>query len=335
VLVRNPRFREWSPAGQPSGYPDRIAVTYAREGDASASDRQLTEVEQGRADLMSFPPTSRLNEISTRYAAQVHAFPARGLFGIFLNTRLPPFNNLKARQAFNYVIDRQKALSAFGGVGQAAITCQSVPFGMPGYEPYCPYTRNRTANGVWAGPDVARARKLVAASGTRGQRVIFWTSSEGFQDEVGKLAVPALKLLGYRASLKVIGHARYFDVVFNSRTRAQAGFFGWFPDYPATSSALMPLTCRAFRPASKNSVNASEFCNPDLDQAIDRALIRQTANAPVSPNATWVSVDRLATRLAPWVPLANPRAIVVVSRRVRNVQSNPQWGVLIDQIRVR
>ena len=30
VLVRNPRFREWSAAAQPNGYPDRIVVTYAR-----------------------------------------------------------------------------------------------------------------------------------------------------------------------------------------------------------------------------------------------------------------------------------------------------------------
>ena len=206
---------------------------------------------------------------------------------------------------------------------------------MAGYQPDCPYTRSRTPNGAWTGPDLPRARALVAASGTRGQRVILWTSGKPGQKEVGQVAVAALKLLGYRAKLKVIDHATYFDVVFDSRTRAQAGFFGWFTDYPATSSALVPLTCRAFRPASKNSVNASELCDRTLERAIDHAVVAQTPGTRVSSNATWASVDRLATTLAPWAPLANPRTVVVVSRRVGNVQSNPQWGVLIDQIRVR
>ena len=71
VLVRNPRFREWSAAAQPNGYPDRIELTYNE-----ASDEHLTTVEQGKADVIQEPlPTSRMDEIRTRYAAQVHIFP--------------------------------------------------------------------------------------------------------------------------------------------------------------------------------------------------------------------------------------------------------------------
>jgi hypothetical protein len=35
------------------------------------------------------------------------------------------------------------------------------------------------------------------------------------------------------------------------------------------------------------------------------------------------------------VPLVNSREVVFVSRRVGNVQSNPEWGVLFDQMWVR
>jgi len=58
VLVRNPRFRAWSAAAQPAGYPDRIILTYNE-----ARGRQLTAVEQGQADVMNSP--ARLTE-STR-----------------------------------------------------------------------------------------------------------------------------------------------------------------------------------------------------------------------------------------------------------------------------
>ena len=238
-----------------------------------------------------------------------------GTFAIFLNTRLPPFNNRAARQAFNYAIDRSKAVARLGGPEGAAVTCQTVPAGTTGYRPYCPYTRNPTGNGFWTGPDLARARKLIAVSGTLGQKVIVRTSTNPFQLEVGKLAVATLERLRYRASLEVIAHDKYYDTIFDSRTRAQAGFFGWFQDYPATSSVLMPLTCRAFQPENKNSVNASEFCNRHLDQAIDRALTQQSTHAPAASNATWAGVDRLVTdRRWPW---SSPDASATLNR-IRN-----------------
>jgi hypothetical protein len=38
---------------------------------------------------------------------------------------------------------------------------------------------------------------------------------------------------------------------------------------------------------------------------------------------------------APWVPLYNPRALVVFSQRVGNSQFHPFWQLLIDQLWVR
>ena len=86
VLERNPRYREWSAAAQPAGYPDRIVVTYN-----GRLDDQLTAVEQGKSDFMQSPlPPERVHEITTRYAALVHVFPASATFGVVLNTRCRP-----------------------------------------------------------------------------------------------------------------------------------------------------------------------------------------------------------------------------------------------------
>ena len=38
---------------------------------------------------------------------------------------------------------------------------------------------------------------------------------------------------------------------------------------------------------------------------------------------------------APAVPYANDLQLTFLSRRVGNYQSNPQWGVLLDQLWVR
>jgi ABC-type transport system substrate-binding protein/DNA-binding SARP family transcriptional activator/streptogramin lyase len=330
VLVRNQHFRQWSAAAQPNGYPDRIELTYNAD-----FGKQLTAVEQGKADLMQSFPVSRLNEITTRYAAQVHVFGRSQTAAIFLNTREPPFDNLAARQAFNYAIDRGKIVTGYGGVDGAAVTCQILPAGMPGYRPYCPYTRDPSANGIWTGPDLARGRKLVAASHTQGQKVVVWAPTKPFQIAAGKEAVATLNRLGYGASLKLVSSDVYFAKVADSRTHAQAGFAAWSQDYPAASNFLTLFTCGAFQPASANNNNNPEICDRHLDRAVNRALTQQSSGAHQASNESWAALDRLVTNLAPWVPIVNPREVVVVSRRVGNVQSNTQWGVLIDQLWVK
>ena len=49
----------------------------------------------------------------------------------------------------------------------------------------------------------------------------------------------------------------------------------------------------------------------------------------------WVEIGRELVDQAPWVPLYNPRALVVVSARVGNYQFHPLWQLLIDQLWVR
>ena len=251
---------------------------------------------------------------------------------LFLNTRVPPFDNLAVRRALNYAIDRRKALAAprwdRGRVGD-------VP------DPAARHARLRAALPVHAEPgqrlDRSRprlARKLVASSGTRGEKVVVWTVAHpSRRGDRRRLAVETLDELGYRASLKLLPCAG--DVLHAlstiPRTRAQAGLVGWSADYPAASNFLSLFTCHA---AASGNPSASQLCDRGLDRAIDRAFTAQSQDSP-SASTSWASVDRLVVELAPWVPLVNNRQVVVVSRRVGNVQYNPEWGTLIDQLWVR
>jgi YVTN family beta-propeller protein len=340
VLVRNPHFREWSAAAQPRGYPNRIVWTYNR-----GYDKQLTSIEQGRADLMQSPlPPDRQNELTTRESAQVHPFPYTTNFTLFLNTQVAPFNHLLARKAVNFAIDRARAVAlidgvessdGFGGVDSAAITCQIVPPGIAGYRPYCPYTRTQTISGAWNGADLAKARRLVAASGTFGQKVTFWTGPEPIEGVIARLAVATLRALGYRVTPKRIAdNDRYFAKMWDSRTRAQAGFFAWSPDFPSASNFLGQFTCGAFHRATETyNNNVAEICDRGIDRAVDHA--RSLLADSVGANPAWADADHVVTDAAPWVPLATTRQVAVVSRRAHNIQWSPQWGVLTDQIWVR
>jgi YVTN family beta-propeller protein len=330
-LVRNRYFREWSSAAQPPGYPTAIDLLIGGTPNAD-----ITAVEHATADVYSTyasqpPSPSKLNELKTQYAGQLHTNPLSATTGFFFGTRVPPFDNANARRAVNYAVDRTKAVALAGGDREAQLTCQILPPDFPGYHPYCPYTADPNTKGTWTRPDLANARRLVAASGTKGMAVTVWTPGGGW----GPYLVKLLDSLGYRAKVRTLG-TDYFPKASDSRSRMQIGFSYWGADYPAASDFLNTLlSCQAFRPNdSANNENLAEFCDPRIDRLIAHALNAQTYN-PEAANGLWAQVDHEMVDQAPWLPLTNPKVIDFISRRVGNYQYNPVWGVLIDQLWVR
>ncbi len=116
-------------------------------------------------------PLPLLEDIRIHSPGQLRVNPVLGIELLTINNRLPPFDRPAVRQALNYAIDRGEIVRLYGGPTVAEPTCQVLPPGIPGYRRYCPYTRHARADGGWAAPDLARARRLVAASGTVGARV--------------------------------------------------------------------------------------------------------------------------------------------------------------------
>ena len=245
-LRRNPHFREWSKAAQPKGYVDRIVVDIG-----GTPDQAVTDVIHGRADFFSSaqsqapPSAGLLASLGARYASRIHTTSQQDTVGLFLNTRVPPFDRIDARRAVNYAADRAAAVAAVGGASVAQTTCQILPPNVPGYRPYCPYAT--IGSGPWTAPDLTRARALVARSGTRGMKVTVWSWSQ--LGGVGPFAVRLLRSLGYRATMKTPG--KYFSKVFDSRTKAQIGTIDWASDYPAPGGFFRVLfTCASFKPHS-------------------------------------------------------------------------------------
>jgi ABC-type transport system substrate-binding protein len=338
VLIRNPHFRQWSRDAQPDGYPDRIAIKLHFVQSSAAENRDslhdLHGIEQGRLDWGAGVLPSQITRVEAQYPTLIHQNPVMTTVGLFLNTRVPPFNSLDARRAVNYATNRQltrRLAAASGGVGE--ITCQILPPVSPAYRPYCPYTSEPNADGQWTRPNLSKAKKLVRASRTQGTRVKLWMWRP-FQPW-GRYFARLLTSLGYPTRIKWLPtdvDPREED----SGTHAQIGFVDWTPDYPTPSALLRGLfSCNAFKPYSPTNANLSEWCDPGVDAQMRRAGGLQTAGRLGAANAVWASVDRAITDQAPSVPLITLTNADLVSKRVGNYTSNPYWGVLIDQMWVR
>ena len=163
-----------------------------------------------------------------------------------LNTRAAPFDDVRVRRALSLAVDRDAAVEVFGGPGTARATCQVLPPGTSGYVRYCPYTRRPAAAGRWQGPDLARARQLVAGTRDRGMLVTYWTWNEWPLEPLARVTMRALRELGYRTRLRFLIDDHPPPL---RPDRVQAAGAGAVLDRPGAAQFFAPfLACRGWRP---------------------------------------------------------------------------------------
>jgi ABC-type transport system substrate-binding protein/DNA-binding SARP family transcriptional activator len=317
-LVRNPYFQEWSHAAQPDGNPDMILWHFS-----GSHQRTLRWVEDGKADW-SFDLVSpdELRAIRIQHPRQLRANPIYAAEFLPLNTRLPPFDDVRVRRALNLAIDRRTIARMYGGAFVAVPTCQPLLPGLVGYRRYCPYTRNPSPDGAYHGPDLAAARRLVAASGTRGERIDVW----GLTDETiippGETAYVAdvLRRLGYRVRTHLLPSAKVTSEMRRSHQISTDG--DWLPAYPAPSSYMIPFF------SCGGGLSNRYDCDPALDREMQHALALQLID-PKRAAALWATADRRATNLAYWVPTVTDGVVELVSNRVHNYEFQAAYGSFI------
>jgi YVTN family beta-propeller protein len=324
VFERNPYFREWSHAAQPAGNPDRIILAYSPSHAATAQS-----IVAGKADWsLDLIPPAELRQLELSHPALLHSNPALIVEFIPLNTHAPPFNDVRVRRALNLALDRRRIVDMYGGPAVASPACQPLTPGMPGYRRYCPYTRQPRPDGAWSAPDLIRARRLVAASGTIGQRVDVWGTSDEFAIPRGEPAYVAsvMRSLGYRTHLHI---TPVNDITAAMRRGLQLTVDGdWAAEYPDPSSYLPQFFGCA------GGLSNGYYCSPSLDREMRAASLLELGS-PRSADAAWTDVDHRLADHAVWVPTVDLRAVELVSPRLRNYQYNPVWGFLADQVWLR
>jgi YVTN family beta-propeller protein len=330
LLIRNKRFREWSRAAQPDGYPDRIDIRM----DDNPSHR-VQAVLDGKADLALEIASVNLAPLRAQFASQLRLDTQPDTSFLSFNIQRPPFSNTLARRAVNLAIDRSAVARRLGGAGLSTPTCQVLPPHFPGYQAYCPWTRT-PQDGRWHGPDLSRARALVRASGTAGMTVDFVSPRN---DPIAAAAtgalVSALRDIGYRPRV-ISSDTQFYLRLADPHGRWNISDGDWTADYPSPSEFLdFFLACANYHPRNPaRTTNAGGFCNATFDRLVGQAETLQLSN-PAAAQNIWAHADHLAADQAAWVPLANTGYAELLSRRAGHFTLDSDGLPQIDQLWVR
>ena len=334
VMVRNPFYKEWSHAAQPAGYPDEIHYSFGLTATA-----QVTAVQNNQANWMFDPiPADRLNELGTKYATQVHINDLTAMWYLPMNVNIAPFNNLKARQAVNYAIDRAAMVKIFGGSRLASPTCAFLPPNFPGHLDYCQYTKGATPAApasAWSSADLVKAKALVKESGTAGTAVGIVVSDDDVNKQMGIYVQSVLNQIGYKATLKPISGNIQFTYIQNTKNKVQISVTQWYQDYPAASDFLYVLLgCASFTPNSDSSINIAGFCNKAIDAKM-KAAIAQGTSDPIGANKSWAAIDKAVMAFAPVAVAFTPKQVDFISSQTKNYHFSLQYKMFVSQVQLK
>jgi peptide/nickel transport system substrate-binding protein len=269
VFVRNPNYKEI--AGIPKGNPDKLTGTIISEDTAA-----LQTVLNGKSDYdFRTIPTDRLSEVQTKYKDQLRLYTPANTYYFAMNTRVPPFNKLQAREAINYAIDRGAMVRLFGGLG---VTTQNfLPPTYPQYHKISFYTH-----------DLAKAKQLVQQSGTAGMKVTVWGLNEAPSQPTTEYVADVLNKIGYKATPKLLAHDVYFTTIGNQATKAQIMYTDWYQDYPHPLDWFdVLLNGNRITQTHNNNVGNADF--PAANAKIE-ALKKQPKLTPAI-NKQWAQLD--------------------------------------------
>ena len=326
VMKRNPYFKQWSKDAQPDGYPDQITQSFGL-----TVESQITAIENGQADwTLEAPPADRLNELGTKYASQTHVETLTAFWYAPMNVNLAPFNNLKARQAVNYAIDRNAAGQDLRRPEARRAVVPGPAAGLPGQQALLPVHEEPRHDVVGARcREGEEARPGVRHEGHEGHRDL-----AGRRGAEGRRRLPGRAFSTRSASRppsKTISGNIAFTYVQNTKNKVQINVQQWYQDYPAASDFLHILFgCESFHPGSDSSINIAGFCDKKINAQMHEALKLEQTDFP-GANALWAKIDRQVTDASPMATLFTPRHIDFLSKRVGNFMFSKQFYWLVDQ----
>lgn len=278
------------------------------------SDDALARVATGTADYAQARPSpAQVRAARSDPARRVWRHVEGATYYFFMNTRRPPFDDIRVRRAVNIAINRTAMARAFGG--EAVPTSQVLPPGVPG---------RRGKMDPSPRPDLAAARALVARAGATGATVSVWGATGDPSPVVTRLLERTLDRIGLRASPRLWDRSTMLAALADPGVDSQIGYARWQQDFP-DGADWFPLLLSGSAIRTGANLNYALLDDARVDALIDTA---SGIWAPDARAAAWKAVDKAVAQRAPWAPFANSVRSDITSQRVSGVVGHQLYGFL-------
>jgi peptide/nickel transport system substrate-binding protein len=320
-LVRNPNY---NPATDSKAARENLPDEFKFVVDAS-SDDIYSKIEAGQMDMaVSSIPPAVLKKYSTDSSLKQYFHQNSGdrTWYMYMNMTQPPFDDLKVRQAMNWIMDKNALVQAWGGPTIGAVANHIVPDSMFGNQlaGYKPYKTNGDQGSTEKAQKALKGSKydtknngMCTASACK--NVLLVVDTREVDTKMLPVVVADAAKIGITFKQRVVKGA-YPTLQTPANNVAISERPGWGKDYGSASTFFIPLMASydiikngnpnyslvGLTPAIAKAVGAKGSINnvPSIDNDIKTC---QSADGAAAAQACYMSLDKkLMTKVVPWVP---------------------------------
>lgn len=301
TLARNPHFHAASSVAIPR-------VAFLPTPDLASAVRRYAG---GEIDSLCDLPGDQMASLTARFGAQVVLGPALGLYALALNTRKPPFGDVRVRRALSLVIDREfLAERLWGGTMNPAYS-----FCPPGLDHY-------RAPAEFAGRAALpidreeEARALLAEAGYGpGGRTLNLTYRFNTTDNNRNTAIAvadAWRGLGIETRL-IHTDAKTHFAYLRDGGDFDVARMSWLADYADPQNFLFLLE------GGNDGFNPGRYANPAYDALMRAAAAERDVG---SRAGLLFRAETLLVTDLPWIPLLHSRSKALIAPRLSGYRPN-------------
>jgi peptide/nickel transport system substrate-binding protein len=258
VMEKNPNFPDLGEDIPPANI-DQITTRIIK-----SAQRQAQDVISGELDYMQDPPPADIKpEVKAEYSDRYTEYTTASTYFMFMNHRVPPFDNPKIREAVNIGLDKPALARLFAG--ELAPGCSFLPPGVPGFDEAmdvddCPWGNPNEP------PDLERARQIIEDEGETGTQVTVYGNNDDPTDKVTAAYADQLTKMGFEAEPKILDGGVYFQTIGSAKEAPQTGFANWFQDFPHPKNFMFLVDGKSIQPT--NNQNFGNVDDPEITQGI-------------------------------------------------------------------
>ena len=290
VLARNDRY-----------YSDKAQLSEVVFHLFSGNPMQLYQDGSIDVSFVSAAYIGLVTDLSNPVSGELSIYPELSLYYIGFDTSVPPFDDLKVRQAFSYAVDRERLIE-LSAQNVVATAYGILPPGISGY--------NENLEGLHFDPD--KAKELIAASSygdvSRLPPIILTTSGWGgnITGILGGVIEEWRRNLGVEVTMRQLEPE--FLLYALKQEKDQLYELGWIADYPDPQDFLGIL----FQTGAQN--NIGDYSNPQLDSLLDKASVEQDQDVRLN---MYRDAEQMVVQDAAILPLYFGRSYVLVKPYVK------------------